>query len=58
MSTSLSSDQFGQYTKSISKDGAMPRDPKFDDLQPAKVDATENRFAPNQSQPLAKPGFF
>jgi hypothetical protein len=58
MSNNLSSDQFGQYAESITSMGAMPRDPKFDDLQPAKIDATENRFAPNQSQPLAKPGFF
>lgn len=58
MSTSLSSDQFGQYNKSLSKDGAMPRSEKFDDAQPDKPSTTDNQFAPNKSQPLAKPGFF
>ena len=58
MSTSLSSDQFGHYTDSLTKMGAMPRDPRFDDAQPDKPDTTENKLAPNQSQPLAKPGFF
>jgi hypothetical protein len=58
MSTSLSSDQFGKYSKSISKDGAMPRSTKFDDVQPDKPVTINNQFAPNQSQPLAKPGFF
>jgi hypothetical protein len=58
MSATLSSDQFGQYTQSVTKMGAMPRNRKFDDPQPAKVVSIENQFAPNKSQPLAKPGFF
>jgi len=58
MSTSLSLDQFGQYTKSISKDGAMPRSTKFDDAQPDKPNTINDQFAANKSQPLAKPGFF
>jgi hypothetical protein len=58
MSTSLSSDQFGRYSKSISKEGAMPRSTKFDDIQLDKSNTTDNQFAPNKSQPLAKPGFF
>jgi len=58
MSANLSSDQFGQYTQSVTKMGAMPRSKKFDDPQPAKPVSTENQFAPNKNQPLAKPGFF
>jgi hypothetical protein len=58
MSANLSSDQFGQYTQSVTKMGAMPRNKKFDDPQPAKMISIEDQFAPNKSQPLAKPGFF
>ena len=58
MSQNLSSDQFGRYNTSLSKDGAMPRDKKFDDPQPDKPTMSQDNFSANKSQPLAKPGFF
>jgi hypothetical protein len=58
MSKNLSLEQFGRYEQSVTKMGAMPRNPKFDDPQPAKPVSTEDQFAPNKSIPIAKPGFF
>lgn len=43
---------------SLSKFGAMPIKPKFDGPAPIKEPNIQGVAQPNQSIPLAKPGFF
>jgi len=56
MNQNLSQSQFA--SPSVSADGAMPRNSKFDEPQIAKISSEGNKFAPGAGTPLAKPGFF
>lgn len=58
MNENLSKDQFGTQLSSITKMGAMPRNPKFTDPQPLKISTSENKYAPGANKQIAKPGFF
>jgi hypothetical protein len=58
MNQNLSQSQFSPNFNSMTKMGAMPRNLKFDDPQPLKISAVQNKFAPGITKPIAKPGFF
>lgn len=57
MNPNLSAPQF-KGTQSMTQDGAMPLNSKFEDHPLAEVSGSQNNFAANINKPLAKPGFF
>jgi hypothetical protein len=58
MNQNLSQAQFSPNLNSMTKMGAMPRNPEFTDPQPLKISSSENKYAPGEDKQIAKPGFF
>jgi hypothetical protein len=58
MNQNLSQSQFNPKLNSMTKMGAMPRNPEFTDPQPLKISSFDNAYAPGADKQIAKPGFF
>lgn len=43
---------------SVTKQGAMPMDTRFNGPEPLKPSASQNMLAANSGRPIPKPGFF
>jgi hypothetical protein len=53
----ISNSQFGGQPNITANKQAMPENPKYDGPAGLDTSGSDNKFAANNSQPLAKPGF-